>query len=281
MEGLKMMVYGVAGIGKTTFLGSGAEDERLWPALLLDLEAGTLPLTDRLVNITPDWGQESSLDAVAESLNQLEKGKIACIRIKEVADLQDVLIILKTRKPVLRSLIVDSLTELNYLNLGTVVREAAAKNFKQDPDTPTIADYGRSAVQMRRLFREFRDLPCHVLFSALAQENKDELTGSLEWRPSLTGKLAEECPAMVDVLGYYTQVPEVGRRMYFQPIGRFRAKDRSPMDPATGRSALGDYVDNPTLPKLLDLLGVGVTEIPKGGRPKKSVEPSTINDPQS
>src|SRR5690606_7843848 len=106
---------------------------------------------------------------------------------------------------------------------------------------------------MRKLLRHFRDLPLHVIMTALSQEVKDETDGSITVKPALPGKLADEVSAMLDIVLYLASVEtrENGkttmiRRALTASTRKFVAKDRSGRLPQT--------IDNPTVSGILDLI---------------------------
>jgi hypothetical protein len=74
--------------------------------------------------------------------------------------------------------------------------------------------------------------------------------------PNLTGKLVNEVPGLVDIVAYLAVIEEADedqnpisfRSLLVQPTGRFMAKARD----EDGR--LGDAIDHPTLPIVMDLL---------------------------
>ena len=128
---------------------------------------------------------------------------------------------------------------------------ALKEDKRHDPDIPEQRDYLRSAGQMRRLVRFFRDLPIHVFFTASAAWLQDPQTRENKLWPSLTGKLAFEIPGLVEIVGYLAIVEnedKTERWLFTQPSGRFEAKDR------TEGGKLGEYIIEPTIPKILDLI---------------------------
>src|SRR5690606_6666344 len=108
--------------------------------------------------------------------------------------------------------------------------------------------------------RYFRDLPMHVIITALAQEVRDERDGSVTVKPSLPGKLADEVAGFLDIVGYLGTSERtidgkriIIRQMLAQPMGKYIAKDRS--------DRLGQYIEEPTMTKILDaVVGPAETE---------------------
>lgn len=268
-----MLAYGFSGVGKTTLLGTAANDPRLWPGLILDFEAGLLSVASKvrwlentLDAVDPTTRKRIGLDNFIESASKPVPGKLDAIKVSSWADLEDILDLLDHGDLPYKSLLVDSLTEINYLNLREVVEYNYKKTQKGDGELAQLQDYGRSATQMRTIIRGFRDLDMHVIFSILAQDTKDDLTGQKEVKPSLTGKLSEEIPGMCDIMGYIAaDQPNSARRMYFQPTQRFRAKDRSE------GGKLGEYIDDITLTVILDKLGIEAPPAKQGSVVAKPV----------
>lgn len=245
---LKCIVFGEYGTGKTTLLGSSANDERTFPGLLLDFEGGAEVAIESKVVAIPkeDFGK----------VDNLELGQIHSIRIKTWDDLEYVLdkfyeAEYSEEGLPYKFLGVDSLSEINYLNLRYCVDNAIQIKPRKNPEMYEIGDYGSSGNMMRRLVREFRDLPIHVVFSALPQEETDTLTAKKTVRPNLVGKLTGEIPGLVHVVGYLAvetgtdDKPE--RVIYFQPDGRLAVKDN------TEGGKLGNEIVEPTISKMMDL----------------------------
>jgi len=245
----KFLFYSPPGHGKTTLLGTAAGDERICPMLLLDFEAGTRSIGSKVVRI---------------ELNNLAKhkptvDKITAVRILDWQDFDDVHEFLRDVEHGYRSVALDSLSEINYLNLTKTIDEAYRKDRKHDPDVAEQRDYLKSAGQMRRMVRNFRDLPLHVFFTALAQTAQDPISRATMSQPQLTGKLAFEIPGLVEVTGYMAVVEErqdsgeisTYRALLTDSTERYFAKDR------TEGGKLGGFLADPTLPKIFDLLEGG------------------------
>jgi len=116
----------------------------------------------------------------------------------------------------------------------------------------TLPDYGANTNQMRKIVRAFRDLPMNVIFTALAKEVKDDVTGEMSTKPALTDKLAEDTLGYLDIVGYYytkqnkDDENKLDRILQVQPFKNRTAKDRS------GR--LGNGVLNPTFKRIMALI---------------------------
>jgi phage nucleotide-binding protein len=229
---INLLVYGDPGVGKTELGGTAQDHPSTSPVLILDIEGGTATLRKR-----PD---------------------VMVVRIKSVTDL--VLIHGELDKAIAsgdpqapRTVVVDSLTELQKLDMNdimrTVVKRAKEKGDERDPDVPSQREWGKSSNHIRNIVRAYRDLPCNVIFTALAKREQDDNTGTVVTVPSLPGKLASETPAFLDIVGYlYTEIKDskIQRRMLCQPSRTKLAKDRL--------GVFGDLLENPTIPMLWDMM---------------------------
>ena len=239
---LKLIVYSPPGHGKTTLLGSAAGDLRLCPMLLIEFEAGTMSIRSKITRL--------ALNDLGKILP--EQGQIHVVGIHRWQDFDQVYDFLLRDDQPYRSIGLDSLSEMNYLNLQTVLGDAVVADKKHDEDVLEQRDYLKSATQMRRLVRYFRDLPIHVFMTSGAQQGQDPRTKTQMMMLALTGKLAFEVPGLFDIVGYLAMVDQedgtTERWLFTQPTGRFDAKDR------TEGGLLGEYVADPTLPKILDII---------------------------
>lgn len=217
--GVKMLVYGQPGVGKTFFSSSAPK------ALFVDVEGGTLSIRNAGLNID-------------------------IVKVTKFADIFTIHKFLHDGKHEYQTVIVDSLTELQKKSLDGIIEEAYRKDpLKRDPDIAELRDWSKNTAQLRKAVRYFRDLPMNVIFTALEKEVKDEQTGALRVGPDLTPKLQSDVAGYLDIIAHMsTKEKEDGilRQMLFQPTGKYMAKDRS--------GKLGKVIKNPTFPMILDLI---------------------------
>lgn len=201
---VNILIYGEPGVGKTVLAGSSSVVDAMSPALLLDIEGGTMSLSDSYSNVD-------------------------VIRVTHWADLQKIYNNLYQGKHGYKTVILDSLTEAQKLSMGDIMKRAVKEDPDLDPDVPTMRAWGKNIEQMRKFTRALRDLPVNVIFTALVDSDKDN-RGKTVSRPSFQGKLKGEVPGFMDIVAYY-YVRQVGdnlkRILLTQQTDTTIAKDRS------------------------------------------------------
>lgn len=207
----KMLVYGESGVGKTVFASSAPR-----PMLWIESEGGTNSIADpKGIDIV----KASGLSTYREALQYLrsDEGKKY------------------------KSVVLDSFTETQASVLKEIMQAVHASDSTRDEFTPQFQEYQRLVGVMREIVRGFRDLPMHVVITALTREDKDELTGRTTVRPRLSPAIASEIPGFMDVVGYmYTTTEKVEdqevndeqiiihRNFLCVPTGKYLAKVRAP-----------------------------------------------------
>jgi hypothetical protein len=230
---MRALFFGPSGHGKTTLLGSAQNDPRTAPMLLFDFEGGS------------------------ESLSGLD---IDVIQIRDWTDYNEGYDFLKNGTHSYRSVGLDSISETHIFALLNILSAETSQGRKGHPDLLQQGDYGIALVQMRRLIREFRDLtvgkeqrPIHSFFTSLATEELDAREGMVK-KPALAGAFRDEGPGLMSVVGYLALTEdEEGnplRSLLLKNIPRVRTKIRTQwLAPS-----VPDFIDNPTITALLDVL---------------------------
>lgn len=224
---LNIMIYGNPGAGKTHLCGTAEDHPMTKPILLFDVEGGTTTLRKR--------------------------DDISVVRVKNYAELWNPLAELSQMNEIpFRTVIVDSVTELQKMDIGNLMKIAAAENGNLDADVPDMKRWGKSGNRIRAVVRRLRDMNCNTVFTALAQTKRDT-DGTVSSMPDLPGKLAADIPGFIDVVGYLyvdtNDANEIERRLLTQPTSRYMAKDRT--------DTLGQVTINPTFPMLWDKITAG------------------------
>lgn len=223
---VKSLTFSPAGHGKTHLLGTAQDDPRTAPMLLLDFEGGE------------------------ETLAGLD---IDVARIRDWDDYSEAYEVLADEKCKYKSVGIDSVSETHIWALLTRVDEKGPS--RNEPDLIEQGDYGVVSTQMRRLLREFRDLPLHVFYTAGAKEIEVRKEGKVRV-PAMAGQLADEVVHLMSVVGYLAKGEDDDgefRSLLLQNYAGFRTKIRTKWE-----TVAPDEIEDPTITKLLDVL-----EIPK------------------
>lgn len=172
-----LLVYGKSGVGKTRLAGSAHAVPEMRRVLYIDVEGGILTL-------------------------RREFPEVETIRIKSWSDMQRVYDALYAGGHGFNTVILDSLTEIQKFNMDQIMQRLVESNNERDMDVPSLREWGKNLEQIRRFVRAFRDLPLNVIFTALEREDKDRLLRPVKL-PSLSGKMAGEVAAFLDIVLYY------------------------------------------------------------------------------
>jgi phage nucleotide-binding protein len=226
---LNMMQYGEPGVGKTHLLGTAQDHKLTAPLCILDIDGGIATLRNRKdIDVVQVRSVKQLVDAYKMLFNSIPSDG---------------------KKFPYGTIGIDTLSELQSLDLSEVMKLFARTNDKIDPDIPDMRGYGKSGSHMREIVRAFRDLPCNTIFNCHSSTDRDNNMRLLTF-PKLTGKLKVEIPGFLDIVGYY-RVENNGddgvmRVMQFQKTETTIAKDRT--------SAFDPVEVNPTIPGLWDKL---------------------------
>lgn len=212
--GLKVLVYGQSGAGKTRLIGTTGGSP-----LIISAEAGLLSLRDLDLPVI----EVSTIEDVHEAYRFVTQSEDA--------------------KP-FDWICLDSLSEIAEVVL------AAEKRATRDPRQA----YGALQDAMGELIRAFRDLPRNVYMSAKQERAKDETTGAMLYTPSMPGqRLGQQLPYWFDfVLALRVEKDTEGNiTRALQTVGDFQylAKDRSgALDPyeAPDLAAIAAKITRPT-----------------------------------
>jgi len=227
----KVLIHGPMGNGKTRLLGTAQLDPRSTPALFLNYEGGEQTLSGLDIDMVNINNQEDFHKVYVELLHGT-KYKSICI---------------------------DSISEVEFGDLMDIVDEAHSRRQPKEQDLIQQGDYGKGHVRLQKFVRQFRDLPYHVFMSAGSQDAMEPRVGMIK-KPQLTGKMADQIPAILDVVGYLaivednsTQPATVTRSLILKNNPSFRVKIRTPWNITDAP----DEIEDPDVGKLLDVLHIG------------------------
>lgn len=189
--GVKALVYGKAGIGKTRLCASAPKP------IIISAEGGLLSL------------RKMHVHAIAVSSIAMLRAALAfCMSAQGQQYL---------------TICLDSITEIAERTLA----------FEQSNQSNGQRAYGDMAKDILTIFREFRDLPRHVIFTAQMGNYKDGLTGAVMYGPSFPGQqLDQKVPYMFDEMFQLhsfknVQTGEDYTAVRTRPDNQYEAKDRS------------------------------------------------------
>lgn len=248
----KGLFYSDPNAGKTHLLGTAGFDERLAPMFLLDFEGGTksldgMPGFHKLEGIGDSFPSDATV--VAARCHDWEDFNTAFERIRVNDDN-------------FKSTGLDSTSEVHNFAIENILMEEGDR--RGDPDSVQQQDYGKALIQLRRLVREFRDLPLHFFCTAHAKEITHPQRGMITV-PNLYGKGAFEIPGLLETVGYVAVLQadaayaeEFGlsegdeyRSLLLRNYPKLNLKVRT----AWGIVAPEEIEPNPTMTQLLDALG--------------------------
>ena len=158
----------------------------------------------------------------------------------------------------------DGLTRISNMALRFVTRRAEEADLNRKPGQVTQRDYGNANELMKGLFYNFHTLPIGVLYTAQERqidagesedEDEDVEISNIQYVPDLPKGSRAAVNSIVDVIGriYTVKVPGeegsnvVKRRLWLAPSVSYDTGARS-------EYKLPDYLENPTVPRLVRLI---------------------------
>jgi hypothetical protein len=205
--GIKSLVYGEAGVGKTMLLATAPVP------VMISNESGALSL------------RKANLERLYGVGNPHITYNMPIIEVKTVEDLAEA-----------HRWCSESNEAKGFHTIGmdsaSEIAEVILNNAKRQVKDPRQA-YGELIEKMETTIRSFRDIPNkHVLITAKMEPLKDEMTGVVKYAPAMPGaKLGNKLPYFFDEvfrLGINkTPQGESYRFLQTQPDLQFVAKDRS------------------------------------------------------
>jgi phage nucleotide-binding protein len=190
--GLKVLVYGQAGSGKTTLAATISGKP-----LIISAEAGLLSLAGRDIDVVQAADMGTLREVYEHLADNKDDGKYDWIVLDSVSEVAEVVL-------------------------------ANEKTVAKDPRQA----YGALADTMAMLLRAFRDLPRNVYMSAKLERTKDDATGAMLFAPTMPGtKLGQLLPYLFDEV-FVLRVEkdaEGNPQRWLQTVGdhQYVAKDRS------------------------------------------------------
>lgn len=208
---LKGMIYARRGWGKTYLACSAQSHPDLAPILLVNIEGGGLSIAGR-----------NDITAVDIS------------RTSEMEELLELMITGDAYFSQFKTVVIDSVSKLQEINLREIVAvaavEAKKKNRTRNIDKTELDDYGVSTTQIRRIINGFRALPIHLIVTASERQsfakNDAAQTVPVEVSPNMTAKLADSVAGDMDFVWYGFQDDAGNKHILTRDAGVYRAKTR-------------------------------------------------------
>lgn len=123
---LNVLIYGDSGIGKTVMCGSATMVEAMSPVLILDVEGGVEPL-------------------------RVLYPQVDVIRIKRIKDLQKAYDELFLDKHPYKTIVLDSLTEIQKLYMSEIMINTVKEDSDRDPDVPGMWEWNKNHTTLDTL----------------------------------------------------------------------------------------------------------------------------------
>lgn len=210
---LKLLIYGVSGIGKTYLAGTAQDVPEMGEVLYCDVEGGITTLRER--------------------------AGLKVVRISEYNQIIEVARYIQQNPGVYNTLVIDPLNTLFDLCMSSVSSDTS--------NIPSQRDWGVAGRKFLALVQGLYKVECNVIATCLERTTKDEHTGSVIYSVDLPGQSQVKVPAYFDIVGRLDVAFPKGpnedpvRVLRVQPFGKYIAKDRWGLPP---------YVVEPTLDKI-------------------------------
>lgn len=180
-RGLRWLIYGDMGVGKTTLAATANDAPQMAPALFINVDDGLTSV---------DW-----------------RGDVRQVRVTNVDELRaaaEILLSPESSRPEIfqgvRTVVVDSLSALR----SRVIREQAKADFLmhkvQDEYTVTQRAWGRMTTIITSLSDRLAQAGYHMVFTAGANIVQNELGAVTSVRPDLNPALLKDFGHMVDAV---------------------------------------------------------------------------------
>lgn len=217
---LKILIYGMAGVGKTTFASTAPNP------LFIDVERGTTSLVGKNIPVI-DYKSFNQVDYIAD---MARKGEL------EMYD----------------TLVFDSISEMQSRILESHLMTTG------NPYAPQWQDYSFTQNQIRSFLFKLTEIPQNVIVTSSVKEEKDSETERINLRLDLPPKLSSCVISTFDVIGYLDLnqqvIPNPNDSTKKEVITQRRLILRSPNAKIICKSRIGgDVLIDPIFSDLTDL----------------------------
>ncbi len=257
---IKLLVYGEYGVGKTRLCGTAVAVPEMNDILLIDAESGTLTLVDDALPFdkisvvqVKTYRQVSKVHQFLKLHCQLRDQDTKESEAK-LAEIESQLTDKDVTKPKhFRTVIVDSLSEVEAYCMNQLLGITDTTSLDEEGVPPEFKEYKINNGMMRRMVRDFRNLPMNLLVTCAQTFTEDEMKRK-QFMPALTGQLRGQVQGFMDVVGYLragnpNDAGDIPRALFVQPSGRWQAKCRF-------SAFKGIRFDDPHIKSILEAVGL-------------------------
>jgi len=211
-----VLLYGKSGVGKSTLVAQ---------------------IPDVLILLC-DPGKAGGFPDTAKKYNP------KVIKIESYAQMLNLIPVLKEKAgKEFKALAVDSVSFLQRVVISHILRMAGT-------EIPRFDEWNLNAERMRKILEQLCEVPCHVIFTALDGQVKDEVTGATTGGADLPGKLAGEFPrycstvARLTVNSSYDTKGKLTANYIYTCVGdsTWSAKDRTGLIPLSGPTTIESFM---------------------------------------
>lgn len=219
---MNILLYGEPGAGKTLLAATAQGHPELSDVLVVNVEDGLLTLAGQDIDVTD---RIKSSREVEDLITGFHRGDEHLAKYK--------------------TLVIDSVTELESIMLAEVCSDLGLDIEKSD----ARRIYGPLNKRQQSLYRKLRNLPLHVVLTALTKEETNDNGGVVRVRPSLSTGAAKNLMGIMDFTWFLGVEPGTSERLLLtNTVPPHQAKTRL----EKFADALGSIVRNPDLPTIYD-----------------------------
>jgi GTPase SAR1 family protein len=260
---MKALFYGPHGAGKTTLCGSAVDVPEMRDVLVITAEGGTVVFEDNDRIVESEFLDVVKIDRIEQfqKVYDFLKTHIAWrddpSKEKNLMELQQMVGLPGDRVRRFRTCIVDSLSEIEAMNLAKILNlDAQGMDAGDDMEVAGFPQFRKNNHIMQRIVRQYRDLDIHVLFTCAQGYTQDERK-AYHYSPKLTGQLTGIIQGFFDVVGWLVPASSIDEKTGAAPRRLFVQPQSAPKADAKCRLASykSPFFDDPTMTNIMVATG--------------------------